>query len=85
MRMQLGLFTRNVSNLVVLEDLFRIANKRFRVTPRYPVLFKFNVPTTESEEAISDLERMGIDYIKLFTGIEGICKQYEYNVWKKTR
>jgi hypothetical protein len=85
MRMQLGLFTRNVSNLVALEDLFRVTNKRFRVVPKFPVLFRFDIPVLESETAISDLEQMGIDFVKLFPGIEGLCKQHEYNVWKKTK
>jgi hypothetical protein len=85
MRMQLGLFTRNVSNLIALEELFRISNKRFRVTPRYPLLFRFDIPVAESETAMLDLEQMGIDYVKLFPGIEGLCKQYEYSVWKKTK
>jgi hypothetical protein len=85
MRMQLGLFTRNVSNLVALEDLFKIANRRFRVTPRYPLLFRFDIPVADSATAISDLEQMGIDFVKLFPGIEGLCKQHEYNVWKKIK
>jgi hypothetical protein len=85
MRMQLGLFTRNMSNLIALEDLFKFANHRYRVMPRYPVLFKFNIPIAESDTAIADLDRMGIDFIKLFPGIEGLCKQYEYTVWNKTK
>ena len=85
MRMQHGLFTRNVSNLVAWEELFRIANKRFRETPRYPLWFRFDIPISESETAILDLEQMGIDFVKLFPGIEGLCKQHEYNVWKRTK
>ncbi len=85
MRMQQGLFTLNRSNLSKLEDLFRATNKRAKAPFQYPVLYKFNISVTESSEAMADLERMGIDYTRLFPGIEGVCKQIEYDIWKDTK
>lgn len=85
MRMQHGLFTKNGTNLIQLEQIFLKSNNRYHNIPRYPVLFRFDVPVTEATEAMADLERMGIDNIKLFPGIEGLCKYYEYVIWRQSR
>lgn len=87
MRMQQGLFTQNTSNLVALEEVFKFANKRHRAgaAPRHSVLFKFNLPVTEATAAVDDLARMGINYIRLFPGLEGLCKQFEFEMWRMSK
>lgn len=76
LRMQLGLFTKNMSNLLALEELFKLVNNRARQPPRWPVLYKFAISVDFAVEALRDLAHMGIDYRRLFPGISGVCMHY---------
>ena len=73
---QQGLYTRNISNQSRIEDYFDESKGRFDNTPKYPILFKCNIPVNEYINALSDLEYMGISSLTMYNDMEGLVKYH---------
>lgn len=73
---QLGVFVRNKTQIFDLEDIFAkpddfVTNAALKGAP---ALFRFDIPKSEFETAVDDLEMMRINSISLFPGIEGVVR-----------
>jgi FRG domain len=86
-RAQLGRFSRCEADPIAL-DVLLSGSSRVPIKfssgdkPAYPILFKFNFSTgPDSESVMIDLEKMGINHIRMYPGFEGLCKYSEYVSW----
>lgn len=73
-----GIYTRNMSNVLMLDQLFERDLGRYRKRPRFPVLFKALIPTGEKFDILSDLDRMRISRLRMFPGQEGLVSHYRH-------
>lgn len=76
---QMGAFTYNRSPLLRLEDLFR-ENSAFCVSDAAsvpPLLLRVDLPVSEAERVLDDLNMMRINGLSLFPGIDGVVRWIE--------
>jgi hypothetical protein len=71
---QRGSFTANWTNEVHLEKVFLRENKKMRVDPKYPVLFRCLLPHSERKVALKDLSLMRINYLSVYPDFVGLSK-----------
>lgn len=73
---QLGVFVRNKTETRTLDNVLnsggepKYYNKQNET--EYPLLYKFDIPVSECDTAIADLELMNINSLTVFPGIEGV-------------
>jgi hypothetical protein len=73
---QEGVYTINKSNVLRLDSLFMRGNARYRVTPKFPILFKCLLPRSGMDQIVRDLRQMRISPIKMFPGKDGLVLYY---------
>ena len=77
---QRGCFTRNETNLPNLDELFSPSHDRMFGKPSGPLLIRFDIPSTNAEEIVVDLEYMGIDFLSVYPDIEGVKEIARYKM-----
>lgn len=76
---QKGCFTRNDSNLPNMNELFRKPD-RFFSTPLRPVLHRLDIPVSEGDTVLKDLNFMGIDFLRVYPDLEGMKEIAKYKL-----
>jgi hypothetical protein len=73
---QQGCFTRNKSVYRDLCELVHAASSQDQRHSANPVLFKLSLTEAAAIEAASELAWMGIDRLRLFPGLDGLCAHF---------
>ncbi|MGJ8534884.1 MAG: FRG domain-containing protein [Alphaproteobacteria bacterium] len=76
---QKGCFTRNDSNLPNMNELFQKPD-RFFSNPTRPVLHRLDIPVSEGDAILKDLNYMGIDFLRVYPDLEGMKEIAKYKL-----
>lgn len=71
---QLGRFTRNKSIYGDLVELVHATDRQGLFRGSLPILYKYTIPLDQVDEINMDLALMGIDHIRMFPGIDSVCR-----------
>ena len=76
---QMGVFTYNRTPNRYLEDIFREGSGFFdaNIGTEAPLLIRVDLPVTEAERVLDDLNMMRINGLSLFPGIDGVIRWIE--------
>lgn len=80
---QRAAFTINRTNMLETDKVFLSSSGRLRITPKFPVLFKFTIPVSQTAEILRDLEFMRITYLSIYPDTEGVVKYTKFKLAEK--
>lgn len=81
LRRQRGLFTRNRTDMLCIEDFLRWQMENESDEFARPSLWRFDMPASQARIALRDLAEMRISSTELFPGLEGAAKKTMLEEW----